>query len=133
MKNNRPSEFPFVKEKKHVYNKFIDKEISSVNLGWAVFGFELHSDLCEGDIKADGVSDWTEKKIKLDMNLSDLDARETIIHELYHCMLEGCGLDEKNFDNTRMVLTNEQLVVSLSKQTMLIHHLNPKLFATLYG
>ena len=67
------------------------------------------------------------------MNLDDIDARETIIHEIYHCMLESVGLDEKHFDQQRMFLTNEQLVVALSKQTMTLHHLNPKLFATIYA
>ena len=133
MKNNSPSDFPFIKDKKHIYNKFIDKEVSRVNVGWAVFSLELHSDLCEGDQKVDGVCDWEEHKIKLEMNLSDSDARETIIHELYHCMLEAAGFDEKNFDQQRMFLTNEQLVVCLSKQTMTLHHLNPKLFSIIYA
>ena len=126
------SEFPFIRDKKHVYNKLIDKEIASVDVGWAKFTFELHSDLYYGDTKVDGVTEFDSRTIKLEMNLSDLDARETIIHEIYHCMLEGCGLDEKNFDQQRMFLTNEQLVVALSKQTMLIHNLNPKIFITLY-
>lgn len=127
------SEFPFIGDKKHVYNKFIDKELSFVDLGWAKFIFELHSDLYYEDTKVDGVTEFDSRTIKLEMNLSDLDARETIIHEIYHCMLEGCGLDEKNFDTTKMLLTNEQLVVALSKQTMLVHNLNPKIFINLYA
>jgi hypothetical protein len=119
MKNNTPSEFPFIKEKRHIYNKFIEKEITHVNLGWASFIIELHSDLHQDDQKVDGVCIWDEYKIKLEMNLSDSDARETIIHEI--------------FDSQRMFLTNEQLVVALSKQTMTLHNLNPKLFATIYG
>tara|TARA_R100001460_G_scaffold56822_2_gene96566 strand:+ start:1823 stop:2224 length:402 start_codon:yes stop_codon:yes gene_type:complete len=133
MKNSTPSDFPFIKEKKHLYNKFIDREIGFVDLGWSKFIIELHSDLHDGEQKVDGLCDWDEKKIKLEMNLSDMDARETIIHEIYHCMLESVGLDERNFDNQKMILTNEQLVVSLSKQTMTLHHLNPKLFATIYA
>jgi hypothetical protein len=133
MKNNKPSDFPFIRDKKHVYNKLIDKEIGEVNLGWATFVIELHSDLQQDDQKVDGCCLWDERKIKLEMSLDDIDARETIIHEIYHCMLEGVGLDEKNFDQQRMFLTNEQLVVSLSKQTMALHHLNPKLFATIYA
>jgi hypothetical protein len=133
MKNNEQSDFPFIKEKRHIYNKFIEKEITEVDLGWAKFTFELHSDLCQDEQKVDGCCLWDEYKIKLEMNLSDSDARETIIHELYHCMLEGAGFDEKNFDQQRMFLTNEQLVVALSKQTMTLHHLNPKLFATIYA
>ena len=79
------------------------------------------------------MTEFDNRTIKLEMNLSDLDARETIIHEIYHCMLEGCGLDEKNFDNIKMQLTNEQLVVALSKQTMLVHNLNPNLNAIIYA
>lgn len=133
MKNSNQSDFPFIREKKHIYNKFIDREITDVNVGWATFVIELHSDLHQDDQKVDGCCVWDEYKIKLEMSLSDSDARETIIHEIYHCMLEGAGLDEKNFDSQRMFLTNEQLVVSLSKQTMTLHHLNPKLFATIYA
>ena len=129
----KPTKFPFKGDKKHVYNKLIDKEISSVNVGWAIFAFELHSDLYYGESKVDGVTEFDNRTIKLEMNLSDLDARETIIHEIYHCMLEGCGLDEKNFDNIKMQLTNEQLVVALSKQTMLVHNLNPNLNAIIYA
>ena len=133
MKNSNQSDFPFIREKKHIYNKFIDREITDVNVGWATFVIELHSDLHQDDQKVDGCCVWDEYKIKLEMSLSDNDARETIIHEIYHCMLEGAGLDEKNFDSQRMFLTNEQLVVSLSKQTMALHNLNPKLFATIYA
>ena len=133
MKNSTPTDFPFIKEKRHIYNKFVDKEIGEVELGWATFTFELHSDLHQDDQKVDGVCCWDERAIKLEMNLSDFDARETIIHEIYHCMLEGVGLDEKNFDQQRMFMSNEQLVVALTKQTMLIQKLNPKLFATIYA
>ena len=133
MKNSTPTDFPFIKEKKHIYNKFIDREIADVDVGWATFTFELHADLHQDDQKVDGCCVWDEYKIKLEMGLSDSDARETIIHEIYHCMLEGAGLDEKNFDSQRMFLTNEQLVVSLSKQTVTLHNLNPKLFATIYA
>jgi hypothetical protein len=123
----------FIKDKKHIYNKLIEKGVKSVNVGWAVFEFELHSKLTSDDQKVDGLTEFDTKKIKLEMNLSDLDARETIIHEIYHCMLEAVGLDERNFDTQRMFLTNEQLVVCLSKQTMTLHHLNPKLFSTIYA
>ena len=133
MKNNHQNSFPFIANKKHIYNKLIDKSISGVDLGWGFMEFELHSSLFHGDTKVDGLTEFDSKKIKLEMSLSDLDARETIIHELYHCMLEGLGLDERNFDGTRMFLTNEQLVVGLSKQSAIINKLNPGLFSLLYN
>jgi len=127
------SNFPFIKIKSHIYNKLIDKGFASVDLGWAVMEFELHSALHHGETKVDGLTEFDTKKIKLEMSLSDSDARETIIHEIYHCMLEGLGLDERNFDGTRMFLTNEQLVVGLSKQSAIINKLNPGLFLLLYN
>lgn len=133
MKKHKQDKFPFVKDKTHIYNKLVDEEVRELNTGWAVFEFELHSNLCVDDQKIDGLTEFDSKKIKLEMNLSDLDARETIIHEIYHCMLEAIGLDEKNFDSQRMFLANEQLVVALSKQTMTLYHLNPKLFSTIYA
>ena len=129
----KPSKYPFIVDKSHIYNRFIEEGISSINLGWEIFGVELHSELYCEEVKVDGVTEFESHTIKLEMNLSDKDARETIIHEIYHCMLEGCGLDEKNFDGNRMLLTNEQLVVALSKQTLLVHNLNPKLNSTLYA
>ena len=133
MKKHKQDKFPFIKDKTHIYNKFIDKEVGKVNMGWAVFELELHANLCCEDQKIDGLTEFDSKKIKLEMNLSDLDARETIIHEIYHCMLESAGLDEKNFDSQRMFLANEQLVIVLSKQTMLVHLLNPGLYSILYN
>lgn len=132
-KHSKEDNFPFVANKKHVYNKLVEKEINNVNVGWAIFELELHSNLMVDSEKVDGLTDWLTRKIKLEMNLSDLDARETIIHEVYHCMLESSGYDEKNFDGQRMFLTNEQLVVCLSKQTMLVHLLNPGLYPILYN
>jgi hypothetical protein len=127
------SSFPFIKVKSHIYNKLIDKGCNYVNIGWAVMEFELHSALHHGETKVDGLTEFDTKKIKLEMSLSDSDARETIIHEIYHCMLESLGLDERNFDGTRMFLTNEQLVVGLSKQSVILNKLNPGLFALLYN
>ena len=34
MKNNHQNSFPFIANKRHIYNKLIDKSISGVDLGW---------------------------------------------------------------------------------------------------
>ena len=115
MKSNLLPELPFVKNKKHIYNKLSDKSISSVDIGWAIMDLELHSQLFCGESKVDGVTEFDIKKIKLEADLSDSDARETIIHEIYHCMLESVGFHENNFDASKMLLTNEQLVIALSQ------------------
>ena len=132
MKSNLLPELPFVKNKKHIYNKLSDNLITCVDIGWTVMELELHSQLYCGESKVDGVTEFDIKKIKLEIDLTDLDARETIIHEIYHCMLESVGFHENNFDSSKMLLTNEQLVVALSKQTITLQKLNPILFSTIY-
>ena len=132
MKFNQLPNLPFIINKRHIYNKLSDKLINSLDLGWTSMDLELHSQLFCGESKVDGVTEFDIKKIKLEADLSDSDARETIIHEIYHCMLESVGFHENNFDASKMLLTNEQLVIALSKQTMTLKKLNPVIFSLLY-
>ena len=39
-KHSKEDNFPFVANKKHVYNKLVEKEINNVNVGWAIFELE---------------------------------------------------------------------------------------------
>lgn len=132
-KQIKPSIFPFVDDPKHIYSQLIDSEHHSINLGWSTFTFEVHEDLYCGEIKTDGISEFSEKKIKLEMCLDDSTARETIIHELFHCMLEGTGMDENNFDTRTLTITNEALVVILTRQQLTLHNLNPGLYPLIFN
>lgn len=122
----KTSDFPFLNDTLHIYNLLLD--YPNVNLGWDKFTFEMHSNLKEHGDKVDGVTKFDTKQILLEMNLEDNDARETILHEILHCVLEGMGLDERNFDGETMRVTNEFLVVGLSKQLKMVARLNPGLF-----
>ena len=120
------SDFPFMNDNLHIYNLLLDYPF--VYMGWDKFSFEMHSNLKEHGDKVDGVTKFDTKQILLEMNLDDGDARETILHEILHCILEGMGLDERNFDGETMRVTNEFLVVGLSKQIKAVAKLNPGLF-----
>jgi len=122
---SKASNFPFLNGR-HIYNLLLD--YPKINLGWDKFTFELHSNLKENGDKVDGVTKFDTKQILLEMNLEDSDAKETVLHEILHCILEGMGLDERNFDGETMRVTNEFLVVGLSKQIKMVAKLNPGLF-----
>jgi hypothetical protein len=128
----KQNEFPFLVDKKHIYNLLIDKDISSVNVGWDTFIFELHCDLKDGNEKLDGVTEFDNRKIKLEMALNNEDAKETIMHEILHCILAGIGLEERNFDGQSVMTTNEQLASSLSRQLQTLNNLNKGLMRIIY-
>jgi len=131
-KNATPSDFPFVADQGHIYNGLTESNFCVVNFGWAKFEFELHSGLVQDEQVCDGVTDFDNKKIKLEMALDDETARETILHEMNHVILSGIGLDEKNFDGCMISTTNEFLADSLAKQFMAIRNLNPGLMELIY-
>lgn len=128
----KPNELPFMNDQSHIYNKLIDNGIHQVNLGWSTFVFEIHGDLYSDNKKVDGVTEFDSKKIKFEMSLDDLTARETIIHELFHCMLESVGLDEYNFDSSMFSTSNEAMVVALTRQQLVLHNLNPGLYSLIF-
>ena len=116
----------------HIYNRLVKNKLLSVESGWGKFVIELHSNLKEDNENVDGVTDFDKKTIKLEMQLSDMTARETIIHEIMHIILESVGLDEK-YHNDNLSVTNEYLANTISKQLLIISNMNPKLFETLYA
>ena len=128
-----PKEFPFVVDPSHIYNTLSDEGLGEVDMGVYKFVFELCGKLEDDEQKCDGVTDFSKQTIKLEAFLPDLQARETIIHEIMHCMLENLGLHEANFDQKSISITNEALVYSLAKQFILFYNLNPKFMAALFN
>lgn len=127
-----PNDFPFVNDLGHIYCQLTENGWGELNFGWAKFEFELHADLRHGNSDVDGLTEFDEKKIKLEMGLSDSEARETIIHEVYHVILESVGLDERLYDGEFIKTTNEMLANTLAKQMRLFDNLNPGFLALLY-
>ena len=131
-KLHQPTDFPMNEDPDHVYNVLIEQGIHRVDVGYASYEFELHANLRHGDQDVDGVTLFDQRKIMLDMSLSDETARETILHEVIHCLLEGLGMDERHFDQEHIKVTNEQLTTSLSLQLITLNRLNPKLISVLF-
>ena len=125
-------EMPLVKDSGHIYNTISEEGFGILDFGWARFEFELHAGLKYQDHDVDGLTLFDECKIKLEMSLSDSEARETIMHEIFHVMLESVGLDERLYDGEFVKTTNEQLANTLGKQMRQFDRLNPGFLAILY-
>jgi len=131
-KHSQPVDFPMNQDPDHIYNILVEQGIHKVDVGYSAYEIELHSNLRQGDTKVDGLTLFDERKIQLDMSLNDETARETILHEILHCLLEGLGLDERHFDQEHIKVTNEQLATALSLQFIMVNRLNPKLISVLF-
>lgn len=126
-------EAPFTTDSNHIYDLLINHGISEVDLGWGKFTFELHANITHDNVECDGLTEFATRTIKLDCFLEDAEARETILHELMHCMAETVGLHERMFNGNSIKTTNEFIVSTMAKQFLLVKKLNPALMSLLFS
>lgn len=126
------SKHPFQTDTAHLYNQLTNLGINKVDLGWRVFKLMLSEDLKDesGEVSLDGSTNFTNYEIHLDMSLNDDRAREILLHEIIHCILETMSIDENG--RKHLKTTNEQLVVAMTHGFLLIRNLNRSLFSLLY-
>jgi TRAP-type uncharacterized transport system substrate-binding protein len=130
---NKEVIYPFQQDKNHIYNQLLNGNFKTFKIGWSELTFELHHNLKENDEKIDGMTDFDGKKIYLEMALSDLTARETVLHEVMHVILETLGLEERLYAVNSITTTNEQLATILPKMFIIAETFNPGLFKTLFS
>lgn len=124
-----PNKFPFTTDPNHVYRQLSEKGISTIDVGHITFQLALVSNLDHDGTSCYGVTDFDDNTIKLDVSMPDIRARETIFHEIFHIVLDNLGLDDINFKNDMISITNEALVVGVSRQFSVLNRLNPGLLS----
>lgn len=106
--------------------------IVDVDLGWRRFNLSFVKKLHDEAEKVLGITDFEEGYIRIEDHKDDSLVRETIIHEIVHCMLENAGFGGGEDSGTREVNTNnEQLTILLSRQMMQFFNSNRELFEIL--
>ena len=123
------TKFPFTTDPNHIYRQLSEKGIATVDVGHVTFKLDLVANLDHGGTSCYGVTDFDDNTIKLDVNMPDMRARETIFHEIFHIILDNLGLDDMNFKNDMISVTNESLVVGVSRQISVLNKLNPGLLS----
>lgn len=124
--------YPCDEDPDHIFNLLIDNEVHCVNMGWRKLEFELHSNIKNTDGKdLLGQCVFDENRILLEVGMTDLVARETILHECIHCFLELAAYDETLDDSSHLTLTNERLTDLTTKAITFLFKLNPKLMELL--
>jgi hypothetical protein len=122
--------YPFISDKSHIYRHLEQDKINKVNFGWKSFSLSLVPNLLDESIKCDGLTNYDDGTIALEINLADERARETLLHECLHCVLKVTGLDH---ENEKITVDNEDLTIRLTTGLLLFKNLNPKLSKILLG
>ena len=117
-------------EKPHIFEILEAKpELKKVNCGWGEYTIELCTGLKSGSQNCWGTCDFDTYKIQIEKKMEDGPARETILHEICHLLLETFGMGgEGEGENEEFIYaSNERLTITTSRAIMLFVRLNPQL------
>jgi len=117
------------KNKHHLFTVLLaNPNLLKVDRGWATFTIKMIKGLKSGKAMCWGTCDFDTYEIHLDDKLADEPARETLLHEICHILLEFCGLGGNDVEEEESVKTsNERLTITMSRAMMMFARLNPEL------
>ena len=119
------------KNKSALIQELEDNGVYAIDAGWRVFPIvfltSIHSDKGE---KLDGLTSFSPCVVQIHKDQTEEGIRETIIHELFHIIAVTVGLDPE--EEEEFEVKNEDLVLQMSRGSMLFQRLNPKLWEILY-
>jgi hypothetical protein len=112
----------------HIYDLLLKFNINKVNLGYATYDLIITDNI--GDNLTWGFTNTGTHTIYLHSSMKNQQARETLLHEVTHCILEVIGYtsndEEKQFQDD-----NEDMTTKISRGFLLAINLNPTLFSLL--
>jgi len=116
-------------EPDHIYQRLHDAGIHGIDAGYRKFTFVFKRTLTYKGDKCFGLTDWDRGEIAFATTQAKDDARETLVHELMHVVLDLVGLGGHEQTGIITRRTNEELVTLISRGLLLLMNLNPRLFS----
>jgi len=115
--------------KHHIFTTLLaNPKLLKVDGGWATFTIKMIKGLKSGKSTCWGICDFDTYEIHLDDKMADEPARETLLHEVCHILLEFCGLGGNDTEEEESIKTsNERLTITMSRAMMMFARLNPEL------
>lgn len=111
----------------------LQEEKLEVNAGFRTFRVDIKRVLKEEGQRCFGLTDFDKGVVSLDKDMNPQLARETVLHELTHIVLELCGLGGDETTGIVRETPNEELTTLVSRSLLLLMNLNPALFRILNG
>jgi Zn-dependent peptidase ImmA (M78 family) len=110
------------------YKKLRAANITSVNVGYRTYTLHIKKGLRQDSDKLYGLTEFDDGKISLEENMDYETARETLLHELTHIVLELGGLGGSESDDSVLAMKNEEMTTTISRGLLMLMNLNSKLF-----
>ena len=111
----------------------LQEEKLEVNAGFRTFRVDIKRVLKEEGQRCFGLTDFDNGVVSLDKDMNPQLAKETVLHELTHIVLELCGLGGDETTGLVRETQNEELTTLVSRSLLLLINLNPALFRILNG
>ena len=118
------------KTSNHIFDILEAKpQLCEVEGGWAPITIKIVTGLKAGKQNCWGTCDFDTYEIMIEKKMEDAPARETILHEITHMLLEYAGMGgEGEGENEEYIwASNEKLTITMSRAMMLFARLNPAL------
>lgn len=111
-----------------LFKEIKQKGIKSINAGYREYSLHIKKGLHHESTKLYGLTDFDEGKIELEENMDYETARETLLHELTHLVLELGGLGGSDEDDSVFPMKNEEMTTQISRGLLMLINLNKDLF-----
>ncbi len=117
------------KNEHHILQRLAEEGITEVLVGYRSYRLNIKRGLREASDKCFGLADFDTGIISLEKDMDHETARETLVHELTHVVLELCGLGGNEETGLVESHTNEEVTTLISRGWLTLINLNPKLFS----
>ena len=115
-------------EEHHIVERLAEESITEVLVGYRSYTLNIKRGLKEANEKCFGSADFDKGIISLEKDMDHETARETLVHELTHIVLELCGLGGHEETGIVPTHTNEEMTTLISRGWLMLINLNQKLF-----
>lgn len=111
-----------------LYKQIKEAGITSINAGYRTYTLHIKKGLRQDSAKLYGLTEFDDGKISLEESMDYETARETLLHELTHVVLELTGLGGSEADDSVLAMKNEEMTTLISRGLLMLINLNPELF-----
>ena len=115
-------------KEQHIVDRLAEESITEVLVGYRSYTLNIKRGLKEANEKCFGSADFDKGIISLEKDMDHETARETLVHELTHIVLELCGLGGHEETGIVPTHTNEEMTTLISRGWLMLINLNQKLF-----
>lgn len=115
-------------KKHHLLDRLVSEKIVDIHAGYRKYQLIIKKGLSDNGSKCFGLVDFDKGVLYLERGMDHETARETLVHELCHIVLELSGLGGDEESGMIKPHNNEEITTLISRGFLMLVNLNPELF-----